>query len=491
MAQLVQDVAQSILAATHSDAGLQLAGRWINERYVELVGRARTRQLSHCGTAYVPAPYSGGCRIVQGSNTVVLTVGSPFEQPVQWLNGLNQIRFGNVWYWVIGGGFDIQRALNLFVDSPISDPTNNNAPFTIVQRLIPLQPDARWISNVMHPRLRKRLKHLDSAQMESQFPSRMRLSNPRYWTEGSRYINDAQGLVPTGNPFFPAQGGITTTGANLTGLSNPISLTIAPYVGTGLSGQSINTTLTGSGLFGVAVTPIIPWSVMVSYLCNDGIIRTLKDNGVSPLGGFSPADLTQAGTSATFPPAPGNSAYTAVTNATINYNTGAIVFPWDANPTYAFLMPALGSPVNFTFSYRTTPGSFTVTNQKLIEIYPLNNQSETLTYTYWSIPPQLALTDSLPPEIDAYILREGVLVDVYRYKTHALLEVGKIQESEIYANKEARQRTIWEQCIQDALVADQAYHNTMSVQLTGGAYTDYHEEDIITARDWASSEAPD
>lgn len=485
MAQLVQDIAQSILAATASDAGLQLAGRWINERYVELVSRGRSRQLSHYGTAYVPPPISGNCRIVQGSNTVVYTVGSAFEQAVQYLNsGVQQLRINNSWYWIIGGGFDIQGALNVYTDSPISEPTNNNAPFTIVQRLIGIQADARWISNVAHPRMKRWLRHINSAEMESRYPSRQVVgSPPSVWTEGSRFVNN---IHPTDSPSNPI-GSIPSTGANLTGLNNPVILTISPYLGTGLSAQGFDLTLSGAGLFGNLVTPIIPWSVTVTYLCNDGVVRSLRDNGVAPIGHFLPTDLTQDGQSAMFAQF-GTPYYTGVVNATINYATGEVIFPWDGTLPLLPAMPARGAPVTFTFAYKTTNITpFAYTNQKLIEVYPVSGIAETYHYSYWAIPAQLALTDSLPPEIDAYVLREGVLVDVYRYKCEQMLAAGKIQESEIYTNKQSRQATVWEACIQQAIVADQAFHNEVSVQLDsysrGGS-----GGDIETAREWIGSE---
>jgi len=127
--------------------------------------------------------------------------------------------------------------------------------------------------------------------------------------------------------------------------------------------------------------------------------------------------------------------------------------------------------------------SLGTTGQKLIEIYPPSSQDETYMYTYWSIPQTLGLDDTLPPEIDAYTLREGVLVDVYRYKANQWLNKANVEMVATCGNLEARQRTVWEQAIQEAIVSDAAFHNTISIEVVPyGDYCDDIEDDDVWGR---------
>lgn len=313
---LVSDIAQSILAATASNAGLQLAGRWVSERYAELVGRTRTRQLQHSASVFVPAPISTGtCSITQNNATAVLS--TPLTQNVVgWT-----IRFNTTWYIVTAQAGD---NITLTIDSKQVDTTNATNGYILVQRFIPIMADARWISDVVHQRRNKKLRHYSLSQMESKHARRQLVgAYPWCWTEASRYVEDLD---------------ITTS---------------------------------------------------------------------------------------------------------------------------------LGS-----------------TGQKLVEIYPPSSQAETYKYYYWSIPLTLALNANLPQEIDAYTLREGVLVDVYRYKSEQFAEQNNREMAEFYANKESRQRTVWEGAIQEALIADNAYHNEVSVNLTSVGYAEPYDDDITNAHDY-------
>jgi hypothetical protein len=104
--------------------------------------------------------------------------------------------------------------------------------------------------------------------------------------------------------------------------------------------------------------------------------------------------------------------------------------------------------------------------QKFFEVYPPSSQQETYTYIYWTIPSTLSPTATLPPEIDEYVLREGVLVDVYRYKAEQwAAKPNGDQMATYYANREARQMTIWEKKIQEAQVTDALFHNQVALDI--------------------------
>ena len=322
MAVLVADVATSVLAATASDAGVQLAVNWLNDRYKELVARARTRQLRNYSSVFVPAPITTGTvNVTQGGETAVLSTPIP--------NGFNvvgwTIRANIVWYVVVAIAND---SVTLTIDSPYSESTNTASSYTLVNRYIPVQPNFRWISSVVHPRRRKRLRELPFEQFQSQHPARPLVAAfPWCWTEASRYI----------------------------------------------SGFDISTVLG-------------------------------------------------------------------------------------------------------------------VTGQKLIEIYPPSNIDETYGYVGWPVPASFAITATLPPEIDEHILREGILVDVWRYKSEQAAAKGNVELAGYYANRESRQRTIWEGCIQQALVADALYHNNVALEIDMFSDCGEWTGAIETAHQWIVSE---
>ena len=69
------------------------------------------------------------------------------------------------------------------------------------------------------------------------------------------------------------------------------------------------------------------------------------------------------------------------------------------------------------------------TRGKRVELYPYNTIEVTIYYTYWAIPAVFTLDTILPQEVDAYVLREGVLVDVYRYRMSQSINAGKVEEA--------------------------------------------------------------
>jgi hypothetical protein len=85
-----------------------------------------------------------------------------------------------------------------------------------------------------------------------------------------------------------------------------------------------------------------------------------------------------------------------------------------------------------------------------VEIYPPPLESEMIHYIYWSLPTALTLSSTIPQIIDAYVLREGALIDAYTSASIAELNLGNIEAASVYSNSAAKQRTIWERKINDA-----------------------------------------
>lgn len=324
----VQDTALSIIAATASDAGLQLAVNWLNQRYAELIARSRMRQNRRYGTIVAPQPIT--------LPTIAATIGSAnitfSSAPVDPVTGAQvsvegwQIRNLVTWYFITSHTAGSTAAT---LQTAFTDATGTALSATIVKRFLPVtDPLARWVSAVVHPRRRKRLRYKTNEQLNVQYPSRTLVGAfPWCWSEGERYIG---------------------------------SLDISTVLGT--------------------------------------------------------------------------------------------------------------------------------TGQKLIEVYPPSNIIETYGYVYWNVPSTFAVTDTLPPEIDPWVLREGVLVDVYRYKSEQWAAKGNDVMASFYANKEARQRTIWEAAIQQAMVTDALYHSQVPVEIDMFADSGEYSGDIINAHDWIVSE---
>lgn len=85
------------------------------------------------------------------------------------------------------------------------------------------------------------------------------------------------------------------------------------------------------------------------------------------------------------------------------------------------------------------------------EIYPPPTDSELLHYTYWSLPTALAFTANLPQVIDSYVLKDGVLIDLFQFEKLESIRNGNIEAAAVFANEQAKQRTIWDNKIKDAI----------------------------------------
>jgi hypothetical protein len=128
---------------------------------------------------------------------------------------------------------------------------------------------------------------------------------------------------------------------------------------------------------------------------------------------------------------------------------------------------------------------------KRVELYPYNRTNETVYYTFWAIPASLALEDTIPQEIDPYVLREGVLIDVYRYRASQAANAGSVEIAGYWRNEARAQYTSWQVQMQDAARADRGQDDVSFILHTlglGGG----DRRDIATARDevWARGNRP-
>ncbi len=87
----------------------------------------------------------------------------------------------------------------------------------------------------------------------------------------------------------------------------------------------------------------------------------------------------------------------------------------------------------------------------IYEVYPPPEESELLHYIYWTLPTALSIGSTIPPVIDAYTLKEGVLIDLYRLEKSKAIRKGNIEQAAIWRNDEMTQMGKWEKAIKDAI----------------------------------------
>lgn len=122
---------------------------------------------------------------------------------------------------------------------------------------------------------------------------------------------------------------------------------------------------------------------------------------------------------------------------------------------------------------------------KRIEVYPyVKSNDEILGYVYWSIPQKLESDDRIPRQIDSWLLREGALIDAYRFlKAKALGESPpQIEKAAVWRNEEARQETKWKRDIQFAYRNDSAISDKELVLSRFGSRN--YRRDVSTGYDY-------
>jgi len=90
-----------------------------------------------------------------------------------------------------------------------------------------------------------------------------------------------------------------------------------------------------------------------------------------------------------------------------------------------------------------------------VEFYPYSASSEIVHYVYWAIPTALTLASTIPAQIDPYVLKEGALIDAYRFLKSKARQAGQFDAANSWGNDEQRQQTRWERNIQEAQRTDQ------------------------------------
>jgi len=173
----VEAVARQVIAAVDSDAGYLLASQWVCARLQEISTRVKMRHLRKVGELIMPgAITTGTCTFTQHNNVVTADATATAVWGAQHIGW--HIR-GNVsWYEIVEyqkvGGFGTFYLKNLYEEDP--NAVSTVGAYTLVQRYLPLDPNAQFISRVMiHMRRRYPMTMITLDELETIAPSRPRV----------------------------------------------------------------------------------------------------------------------------------------------------------------------------------------------------------------------------------------------------------------------------------------------------------------------------
>lgn len=123
---------------------------------------------------------------------------------------------------------------------------------------------------------------------------------------------------------------------------------------------------------------------------------------------------------------------------------------------------------------------------RVIEVYPYSTTTEHVAYKYVQAPPTIELGDTLPGQIDTWMLKVGVLADVMLYKAAQCVDGQDLQGAAYWRNEFRVQEGRFEDAVRRAIQADRGtddleawLQSSLPLAVT---------RDITTARDqvWSS-----
>ena len=89
-----------------------------------------------------------------------------------------------------------------------------------------------------------------------------------------------------------------------------------------------------------------------------------------------------------------------------------------------------------------------------IELYPYSSITELLYYVFYRAPDTLRLQDQVPPNIDNHVLKEGALIDAYRYEAGKAAKKGDVNSAGFWRNESRKKKTNKKKIIKDAFRYD-------------------------------------
>jgi len=136
-------------------------------------------------------------------------------------------------------------------------------------------------------------------------------------------------------------------------------------------------------------------------------------------------------------------------------------------------------PVMVAEGPRATSGA------KRVEFYPYSTEPETIHYVAWAVPPTLDYTDTIPYDVDTEMLKEGVLIDIYRWEAAKAMRTGSAEAAATFGNYARQQYTQWYgKDVPEATAAERAFDDVQVIlETAGGDFRSRTFSDIRDARD--------
>lgn len=111
---------------------------------------------------------------------------------------------------------------------------------------------------------------------------------------------------------------------------------------------------------------------------------------------------------------------------------------------------------------------------RLVEFYPYPNNTDSVLFTYFAKSPDLTPGMALPDDLDIEALKQGVLIDVYRFEMARAARENRVEQAALWRNELRAQETTWEKRIEELLHSDRSSDDLSVILHTMGppAYGD-------------------
>lgn len=86
---------------------------------------------------------------------------------------------------------------------------------------------------------------------------------------------------------------------------------------------------------------------------------------------------------------------------------------------------------------------------RLFEFFPYPREDCLVSYTYHESAGTLTMADNLPDFLDTGLLKEGVMIDLYRFEMGRALKEGRTNEAGFWRNELRAQETTWERRLRE------------------------------------------